>query len=184
MIDGGGGLAAELPGDVTIRVLRSSDAERLGAAYRRNREHLAPWEPLRSAEFFTTAGQHANIGEKLGSLAAGTGLPWILLAGDRAVGAMALTGMVRGPFLSANLGYWVDQEFSGQGIASAAVGHVIEASRTRLGLHRIQAATLKHNAASRRVLERTGFREIGLAPEYLQIAGSWQDHVLFQRILH
>ena len=35
-----------------------------------------------------------------------------------------------------------------------------------------------------RVLRRAGFQEIGLAPDYLQIAGSWQDHVLFQLILH
>jgi ribosomal-protein-alanine N-acetyltransferase len=52
-----------------------------------------------------------------------------------------------------------------------------------LELHRLQAATLPHNAASRKVLQRSGFEEIGLAPAYLKIAGSWQDHVLYQRIL-
>lgn len=181
--DGSNILAAVLPGDVHIRLLRSSDAERLGAAYRRNRDHLAPWEPARSAEFLTTEGQRADIGGKLGMFAAGTGVPWILLAGDRAVGTMTLSGIVRGPFLSANLGYWVDQEVTGRGIGSAAVAHVLAAARTELGLHRIQAATLPHNAASQTVLRRAGFQQIGLAPEYLHIAGSWQDHVLFQRIL-
>jgi ribosomal-protein-alanine N-acetyltransferase len=34
------------------------------------------------------------------------------------------------------------------------------------------------------VLTRTGFERIGVAPAYLNIAGRWQDHVLFQRILH
>lgn len=184
MIESSGTLAAELPGDVHMRLLRGSDAERLGAAYRRNRDHLAPWEPVRSAEFLTSEGQSANIGGKLGMFAAGTGVPWILLAGDRAVGAMTLSGIVRGPFLSANLGYWVDGELTGRGIASAAVAHVVAAARTELGLHRIQAATLPHNAASQRVLRRAGFQEIGLAPDYLHIAGSWQDHVLFQLILH
>ena len=184
MIESSGTLAAELPGDVRIRPLRGSDAERLGAAYRRNRDHLAPWEPVRSAEFLTTEGQSANINGKLGMFAAGTGVPWILLAGDRAVGAITLSSIVRGPFLSANLGYWVDGELTGRGIASAAVAHVVAAARTELRLHRIQAATLPRNAASQRVLCRAGFQEIGLAPDYLQIAGSWQDHVLFQLILH
>lgn len=177
-------LAGDLPGGVRIRLLRGSDAERLGAAYRRNGEHLAPWEPVRTAEFLTTEGQRANIEGKLGMFAAGTGVPWILLAGDRAVGAITLSGIVRGPFRSANLGYWVDQDVTGQGVGSAAVAHVVEAARGPLELHRIQAATLPHNAASQAVLRRAGFREIGLAPEYLQIAGSWQDHVLFQRILN
>ena len=183
MTDDQSTLAGDLPGDVRIRLLRGSDAERMGAAYRRNREHLAPWEPARSGEFFTTEGQSANIGGKLGMFAAGTGVPWILLAGDEAVGAITLSGIVRGPFRSANLGYWVDQDVIGQGVGSAAVAHVVEAARGPLDLHRIQAATLPHNAASQAVLRRAGFERIGLAPEFLQIAGSWQDHVLFQRIL-
>ena len=51
-----------------------------------------------------------------------------------------------------------------------------------LGLHRLQADTLVHNAASQRVLARNGFTRIGLAPRYLRIAGRWQDHVLHQRL--
>jgi ribosomal-protein-alanine N-acetyltransferase len=34
------------------------------------------------------------------------------------------------------------------------------------------------------VLARVGFERIGFAPGYLKIAGQWQDHVLFQRLLH
>ena len=34
------------------------------------------------------------------------------------------------------------------------------------------------------VLTRAGFERIGFAPAYLKIAGKWQDHVMFQRILH
>ncbi|WP_445153618.1 GNAT family N-acetyltransferase [Arthrobacter sp. Hor0625] len=184
MTDDPDALAGELPAGVRIRNLRESDAERLGAAYQRNHDHLAPWEPVRAPEFYTPEGQGANIRGKLGMFAAGTGVPWIMLADGRAVGAMTLSGIVRGPFLSANLGYWVDRDYNGQGVGTAAVAHVLDAARTALGLHRIQAATLPHNTASQTVLRRSGFQEIGLAPDYLRIAGTWQDHVLFQRILH
>ncbi len=37
-----------------------------------------------------------------------------------------------------------------------------------------------HNVASQRVLERNGFVRFGLAPEYLNIDGRWQDHILYQ----
>jgi ribosomal-protein-alanine N-acetyltransferase len=77
----------------------------------------------------------------------------------------------------------VDKDLTGRGIGSAALGFAVQAARTELGLHRLQAATLPNNAASQRILKRTGFEEIGRAPAYLRIAGSWQDHVLFQRIL-
>lgn len=173
-----------LAGTVRARVLRLSDAEALCAAYERNREHLAPWEPRRAEEFFTVAGQTASIEAKLALFIAGSDVPWVLLDGGRIVGVMTLSSIVRGPFLSAHLGYWVDREYNGRGIGSAAVAFAVGAARTKLGLHRIQAATLPHNGASQRILKRSGFEEIGLAPAYLRIAGSWQDHILYQRILY
>ena len=153
-------------------------------AYLLNRDHLAPWEPERSEEFFTVERQSQVIESKLAQHAEGSEVPFVLLDGDRVVGALTLTGIVRGPFLSAHVGYWVDKEFNGRGIGSAAIAAAIEFSRQGLGLHRLQAATLTHNAASQKVLKRAGFEEIGLAPRYLKIAGSWQDHMLYQRILY
>jgi ribosomal-protein-alanine N-acetyltransferase len=99
----------------------------------------------------------------------GTELPWVLVeedtndggaehGGGRIVGTVTLTGIVHGPFLSANLGYWVDRELNGRGIGSAAVRFAADYARRELGLHRIQAATLLHNLASRRILQLTGFR--------------------------
>ena len=41
-----------------------------------------------------------------------------------------------------------------------------------------------HNVASQRVLERAGFEAYGMAPKFLFIADAWQDHRLYQRILH
>ncbi len=168
---------------VRVRVLHRSDAGRLADAYLRNRQHLAPWEPLREEEFFTVDGQAASIESKLGLFIAGSDVPWVLVDGARIVGVMNLSGIVRGPFLSAHLGYWVDKDMTGRGIGSAALEFAVQAARNELGLHRLQAATLPHNAPSQRILQRTGFEEIGLAPRYLRIAGSWQDHLLFQRIL-
>ncbi|CAN7186220.1 GNAT family N-acetyltransferase [Arthrobacter sp. LjRoot78] len=175
--------AATVTGDVQMRLLQAADAERLSAAYVLNRDHLAPWEPARAGEFFTAAGQRAVIESKLALQAAGQEVPWVLLAGSRIVGAITLTGIVRGPLLSAHVGYWVDKDFNGRGVCSSAITSVLAAAKDELGLHRVQAATLEHNTPSRKVLSRAGFEEIGLAPSYLKIAGSWQDHVLFQRIL-
>lgn len=39
------GLVGEEAGQLLLRPLEHSDAAALAAAYRRNREHLAPWEP-------------------------------------------------------------------------------------------------------------------------------------------
>ncbi|POH59021.1 GNAT family N-acetyltransferase [Arthrobacter glacialis] len=167
-----------------MRLLRTNDAAALSAAYLRNREYLAPWEPVRPEEYYTEAWQAADMVNRLAATEAGQGFPFGLFAGDVLVGRFNLTGIVRGPFQSAGLGYWVDKQYAGRGLASAAVKVLVETARDELGLHRIEAGTLLHNIGSQRVLLKAGFEQIGLAPEYLKIAGTWQDHNLYQTILH
>ena len=48
-----------------------------------------------------------------------------------------------------------------------------------LGLHRLQIAIIPRNKASRRVVEKLGLREEGIAARYLEINGTWEDHVRY-----
>ncbi|SMQ71868.1 [SSU ribosomal protein S5P]-alanine acetyltransferase [Agreia sp. VKM Ac-1783] len=173
-----------LTDEITLRLLRSGDAHAVADAYDRNRRHLAPWDPERTEEFFTTAHQSNVAAIQLAQHEAGTALPLVLAAGDRVVGRVNLSNIVRGPFQSGNVGYWVDAAQTGRGLAGAAIDALVAHSRDGMGLHRLEASVLLHNAASRRVLERAGFQPIGVAPRYLQIAGRWQDHLLTQRVLY
>ncbi|WP_284755258.1 GNAT family N-acetyltransferase [Arthrobacter sp. efr-133-R2A-120] len=174
----------QLSESVSMRVLRVSDAAALAAAYVRNRAYLSPWEPLRPEEYYTETWQSADIANRLVAHEAGEAHPLGLFDGDRLIGRFNVAGIVRGPFQSAGLGYWVDSEYAGRGLASATVQAVVEMARDELGLHRIEASTLLHNSASQRVLLKAGFQKIGMAPRYLQIAGKWQDHNLYQVVLH
>lgn len=172
-----------LDGEVVLRALRIEDSAALAEAYRENRDHLAPWDPERSKEFFTQAGQEPDIERLLRDQEAGAAIPLVLSESSRIVGRVNVSGIVRGAFESANLGYWIDAHYAGRGLMTAAVGAAVDLARDNLHLHRIQAGTLLHNVASQSVLKRCGFTEFGLAPDYLRIAGRWQDHRLFQRIL-
>lgn len=159
----------------------------MSEAYLRNRQHLAAWEPARNETFFAPSHQLGIIRAKLMQHSVGQEAPWVLVDHDDPtfiVGAITLTGIVHCPFLSANLGYWVDSSLNRRGIGSAAVSFAMDHARTELGLHRVQAATMLHNEPSRKILRRAGFQEIGVAPQYLKIAGRWQDHLLHQLILH
>ncbi|MHA7269228.1 GNAT family N-acetyltransferase [Arthrobacter sp. HLT1-20] len=176
--------SCKLSDDVRMRILRPGDAPALAAAYVRNRDYLAPWEPVRPEEYYTEAWQAGDLASRLDAAEAGLGYPFGLFAGDDLVGRFSLAGIVRGPFQSAGLGYWVDRQFAGRGLASAAVRVIVDTARDDLGLHRIEAGTLLHNAGSQRVLLKAGFHKIGMAPKYLLIAGAWQDHNLFHIILH
>ncbi|MDQ1215805.1 GNAT family N-acetyltransferase [Microbacterium arborescens] len=178
-----GPVEIDLHDDVVLRSLRTEDAAALAEAYRVNFEHLAPFEPLRPADLTTEAGQRTEIAALIASREAGTALPLVLAHGSRIVGRVTLSGITRGAFQSGNLGYWIDQSYAGRGLMTAAVNEISRLATNELQLHRIQAGTLVDNVASQTVLRRCGFVEFGLAPEYLLIAGRWQDHRLFQKIL-
>jgi len=113
---------------------------------------------------------------------AGTGYVFVTLLRDSRqpiIGRIALTSVTRGPFQSAQLGYWIDAAHVGRGLMSEAVGLMLGFAFEWLGLHRVQAAVMPANDASRRILSKRQFREEGYAERYLRIAGRWEDHLLY-----
>jgi ribosomal-protein-alanine N-acetyltransferase len=172
-----------IPEGYRIHELTPEHAPALADAYTRNREHLEPWEPTRDRSFFTVDGQVSAVAGQLSAVRNGLVAAWVLVCGDQVVGRVNLNNIVMGVLRSASLGYWVDSEHLGRGLASGAVEFACAQGQGR-GLHRVEAGTLLHNVASQRVLERCGFELYGVAPRFLFIGGAWQDHRLYQRILH
>jgi ribosomal-protein-alanine N-acetyltransferase len=161
------------------RLVTLDDAPALTSLLVDSREAFAPWEPLRADEFYTLAKQHELIVSGLAAHAGGSSVPLVILDGSTVVGRITLNGVTRGALQSAALGYWVSPAAQGRGLATAAVADAISLAFSELQLHRLQAETLLNNTGSQRVLLRNGFRPYGVAPSYLNIAGLWQDHVLF-----
>ena len=60
-----------------------------------------------------------------------------------------------------------------------AIQLALEFAFQKLNLHRVEAACLANNEASRNLLVKSGFCEEGLAREYLNINGRWQDHITY-----
>ena len=172
-----------VPAGYEVRELSATDAEVVAEAYRRNSEHLAPWEPVRPAGFYTVSGQRDVIRQRLEDQREGRGGSWVLADGEAIVGQVTLSNVVRGVFQSCSVGYWVDGEHTGQGLGSALLEVACETARS-WELHRVEAATVLRNVASQAVLAKCGFTPIGTASDYLFIAGRWQDHRLYQRLLH
>ncbi len=165
----------------STRLLHPDDATVLTRMEQEDRGFFAPWGPAREESWFTEDGQREEIRARLEQQRLGLCLPHVVLDDAGAIiGRITLNTIVRGAFQSCSLGYWVRSSANGRGHATAATAIMLRTAFGDLGLHRVEAGTLLHNAASQRVLERNGFVRFGLAPQYLRIAGRWQDHVLFQ----
>jgi ribosomal-protein-alanine N-acetyltransferase len=98
---------------------------------------------------------------------------------DALVGGVTLSNIRRGVAQTASLGYWAGQMHAGHGYTTAAVRAVVRFAFEDLDLHRVEAACQPDNMASRRVLEKCGFTQEGIARAYLKINGQWRDHLLF-----
>ena len=75
----------------------------------------------------------------------------------------------------ATIGYSITAAEQGKGYATEAVGAVIGALFNEGKLHRISAGIDPENVASRRLLERLGFRYEGRSVRSVLVRGSWVD---------
>ncbi len=165
---------------------RAGDAAALRRLLVANAEHLRPWSPapVAGADPLSLLELTRGLLRQRREWREDRTYAFLLSARHdptQPIGRVTLSHVVRNAFQNAYLGYWLDARQQARGLMTEAVGLVVNFAFNELGLHRVQAAVLPHNAASRRVLGKAGFREEGLARRYLQIAGRWQDHVLFAR---
>src|SRR5262245_40453006 len=121
---------------ITTRLANLRDAVPLAQIQRSSREALPPFEPERSEQYFTEAGQRAVLENALREHGQGVTVPHVIVVDGVVAGRITLSGIIRGPFLSANLGYWVVPALHGRGIATAAVQRMIRVAFEDQGLHR------------------------------------------------
>ncbi len=115
---------------------------------------------------------------------AGSALPFVIVeqqatGREQLVGQLTVSSITWGSAMTATLGYWVDSQRAGRGIAPTAVAIATDYCFGELGLHRMEINIRPENRPSLRVVEKLHFRDEGLRPRYLHIAGQWADHRSF-----
>ncbi len=169
---------------VTLRPLKGGDWEAWREVRIRSRDWLEPWEPLAEPgapdPITDPEAFKARCGawERQRHFDAAYGFGIFQRKGVF-VGEVSLGSVQRGPFQSANVGYWIDVDHAGRGYMPEAVAVVLRFAFDELSLHRVEAAIVPRNAKSRRVAEKLGLREEGTAARFLQIRGVWEDHVRY-----
>jgi len=166
---------------VMLRPPRAGDHAEWAELRARSRAYLQPWEPAWPDDDLTRAAYRRRLGVYAREMELGHAWPLFILdpQGRTLHGAITLSNVRRGVAETGTLGYWIGQPYAGRGLATAAVQAMAGFAFRSARLHRLEASCLPTNVASRRVLEKAGFREEGEARAYLKINGTWADHVLF-----
>jgi len=146
-----------------------------------SREFLTPWEPVWAEDELTRGAFRRRIKRYQKETRLDSAYVFFVLrdSDDALLGGCTLSNVRRGVTQCCTLGYWVGEKFARQGYMTEALKALVPFVFRTLGLHRIEAACLTGNQASRSLLARAGFREEGLARKYLLINGIWADHLLF-----
>ena len=169
---------------LTLRLPQHADYRDWAALREESRDFLVPWEPIWSPDHLSRKAFANRVYWSVRAEAGGTALPVFLTRrGDGALlGALTLDNIRRGPALAATIGYWIGARHARQGYMREAIAAVVHHAFTTMDLSRVEAACLPENAASRGVLEKSGFKYEGVAQSYLQINGRWRNHVLYSNL--
>ncbi len=172
---------------VTLRPLAPSDFESWREVRLHNEGWLVPWEPRRPASLpDPTRDRHAyeaRCAARERERATDHAYPFGLFVDTSdaltLIGEVNINNVTRGALQSATIGYWVDQRHAGHGYVAEAVVATMRYAFEQLSLHRLEICIVPRNANSRRVMEKLDVREEGIALRFLEIAGTWEDHVRY-----
>jgi ribosomal-protein-alanine N-acetyltransferase len=171
-----------LEAPVVLRPVRVSDARTWREIRVRNASWLRPWEPSNPE----TPLHRSSIGPYVAMVRTmrrearqGQALPWVVSYGGQFAGQLTVGSVVWGSARSGQIGYWIDESFAGHGIIPTALAMAVDHCFHVVGLHRLEASIRPENTASRRVVEKLGFREEGVRVRQLHINGAWRDHICY-----
>ena len=166
-----------------IRSIEGADRAEFVRVHELSAAFYAPWIPALGPGETWNHVFESNLAKA--SLATHARLIGVAADG-RIAGFFNLNEIVRGVFDCAYASWQINLEFAGRGLATEGVAALLDfafAEGEGLGLHRVQANVIPSNLRSISLAERVGFRREGLALKYLKIAGQWQDHLMFAKVV-
>ncbi len=93
------------------------------------------------------------------------------------IGLMLHTDVER---LTAELGYWLAPAYWNKGLMTEAAAAAVRCAFQTIGLHKVTVGCIAENVASRRVIEKLGFRYVGRREDDVWRDGRWWSHLRYE----
>lgn len=153
----------------TLRPLAPEDAEALA----RHADNVRIWDNVR--DYFPHPYKRTDADAFI-AFASGKKpvQDFAIVIGGEAAGVISYAPGTDVERVSAEVGYWLGEAYWGIGVTSAAVKALAAHIFATTDIQRLFATIFSHNPASMRVLEKAGFRQVGI----LQKAAVKNGHVI------
>ena len=148
---------------IILRKPRPDDINDIISAYERSKDLHEPWTyaPSDYTNYLSQEGRYFVCLQTTGEV----------------LGTFHISGIVRGYFQSAYLGYEVFAPHQGKGYMSQGMKLLLELAFNSLRLHRLEANIQPGNLASLHLVAAHGFVKEGFSKHYLRVGGrEWKDH--------
>jgi RimJ/RimL family protein N-acetyltransferase len=134
---------------------------------------------------------HTDRNETLGyvravhkSLEQNAGVVWAIEHEQRVIGSIGLESMVFARHAwrvdRAELGFWLAPEHWNKGLMTEAADAAVRCGFQTIGLHKVTVGCIADNVASRRVIEKLGFRYVGRLEDDVWRDGKWHSHLRYE----
>lgn len=168
-----------------LRSLDSDYAEAVTLFYKRNIELLKKWEPNITDSFLVPSFNRKVLDHEYSNAYKSKSIRYWFShkeAPDFLLGSVNFQNIIKGPFQSCQVGYKIDKEFGGVGLAREAVDAAIQCVRKDEHIRRFEAMIDVTNVASIGLVEYLGFQNEGVCKDYVFIENSWKDCYRFALI--
>lgn len=130
------------------------------------------------------AQTRAFVKAEIDRVKAGKGVSWLVFEGDAFCGIVSLIDLCTThrdlTFNRAEFAYWLVPAAWGRGLMTEACREVMRFAFEDLGLNKLVVSHFGVNDASRTLIERLGFRKIGIEEREFKKDGVWFDHVMYE----
>ncbi|MBO9666638.1 MAG: GNAT family N-acetyltransferase [Bdellovibrio sp.] len=155
-------------------------ADQMFALIDKNREHLKdmPWASVTKTVDNSRMWIESTLAEWDNLALFDYGI--YLLDSDRYMGSLGVHS-IRWDNKNCELGYWIGEEFQGQGYISEAV-KIIEAQCFKSGFHRVEIRCAPFNERSAQVAIKSGYKFEGELREDLLVNGQYRNTKVFGKL--
>lgn len=150
--------------------------------YESNRGIFEPYEPDRAPNFYTLDYQTKLAKFEYDNFLHGKSARyWISRKAQPniIIGSVNFNNIVRGSFMSCNIGYKIHKDHQRLGYATEAVNTLTKCFMADNLLHRVEAYIHPNNTPSIALAEKCGFTYEGVAREFVKMKGVWVDHLRY-----